>query len=57
MEIDAKAKLPEIVRERIGNTVILDFGGVLEGYRAHCLKFLTLSEKWGWRERCIVEVM
>lgn len=49
--------MPQIVRERIESTVVLDFGGMLEGYRERCLKFLSLSEKWEWRKRCIVEAM
>ena len=49
--------MPAIVRERIAQTVVLDFGGMLEGYRERCLKYLSLSEKWEWRDRCIVEEM
>lgn len=44
--MDPKATMPEIVRERIESMVVLDFGGMLEGYRERCLKFLSLSETW-----------
>ncbi|CBK21291.2 uncharacterized protein [Blastocystis hominis] len=44
-EVDPKAMMPQIVRERIESTVVLDFAGMLEGYRERCLKFLSLSEK------------
>ena len=46
MEFQDEAEMPEIVRKRIGETVLIDFGNVLEAYRPFCLKCLSMSEKY-----------
>ena len=45
MEFQDEVEMPELVRKRIGETVLIDFGNVLEAYRPFCLKCLSLSEK------------
>ena len=45
VEFQDEVEMPELVRKRIGETVLIDFGNVLEAYRPFCLKCLSLSEK------------
>lgn len=44
VEMKENVELPSLVRERIHNTVLLDFHNLLQAYKPYCLKCLSLSE-------------
>ena len=45
VDLKEDAELPVILRERIHQTVLLDFNNLLSAYKPYCLKCLNLSER------------
>ncbi|KAK8826391.1 hypothetical protein WA538_001528, partial [Blastocystis sp. DL] len=44
VQLQDKAPIPSIVRERIASTVVLDFNHILEAYKPFALQYMTLSD-------------
>ena len=46
VEIKENAEMPSFVKDRIHQTVLLDFNNILSSYKPYCLKCLQLSESY-----------
>ena len=44
--------MPEILQERMQQTVVLDYRGLLAAYQHHCLKYLSFSETYVYHFHC-----
>ena len=45
VDLKEGVELPAMIKERIHQTVLLDFNNMLRAYKPYCLKCLNLSER------------